>query len=248
MCCQETRQATVLNAAVELDRLGGVRAMRRRDSLDDERREGNEPLITSPDERQPVDDRAELENEALSHIDSLYRTAVRMTGNPTDAEDLVQETYLRAFRSLNQFRLGTNLRAWLFKILTNAFINDYRKRTRRPRSTSLDNVEDYYLYSHLIDSGIQPATSGPEDDVLSRIPDAAVIRALEELPEQFRQVVLLADVEGFAYREIAEIMSIPVGTVMSRLHRARRRLQRSLLASWNTCTCQSEEPADARLQ
>lgn len=215
--------------------------------VDDERREGNEPLITSPDGRQSEDGRAELEDEALSHIDALYRTAVRMTGNPTDAEDLVQETYLRAFRSLNQFRLGTNLRAWLFKILTNAFINDYRKRTRRPRSTSLDNVEDYYLYSHLIDSGIQPGTSGPEDDVISRIPDAEVIRALEELPEQFRQVVLLADVEGFAYREIAEIMSIPVGTVMSRLHRARKRLQRSLLESWSTSSCHSEEPADARL-
>lgn len=182
-------------------------------------------------------ERATIQEEALTHIDALYRTAVRMSGNPTDAEDLVQETYLRAFRSLDQFQAGTNLRAWLFKILTNAFINDYRKRSRRPRSTSLDNVEDYYLYAHLIDSGIQPSTSGPEEEVLAGITDESVIRALEALPDDFRQVVLLADVEGFAYREIAEIMSIPVGTVMSRLHRARRRLQRTLLEPCVATAC-----------
>lgn len=195
-------------------------------------------------------ERAALQEEALTHIDSLYRTAVRMSGNPADAEDLVQETYLRAFRSLHQFRLGTNLRAWLFKILTNAFINEYRKRTRRPRSTSLDNVEDYYLYNHLIDSGIQPAISRPEDEVLASIPDTAILKALDELPEPFRDVVLLTDVEGFAYREVAEILSIPVGTVMSRLHRARRRLQRSLLeACATTCTAGTDgDASDARLR
>lgn len=194
------------------------------------------------------EDRVALQEEALTHIDALYRTAVRMSGNPVDAEDLVQETYLRAFRSLNQFRLGTNLRAWLFKILTNAFINDYRKRSRRPRNTSLDNVEDYYLYSHLIDSGIQPSSAGPEDEVLANITDEAVIRALDALPDEFRQVVLLADVEGFAYREIAEIMSIPVGTVMSRLHRARRRLQRSLMDSFVAAPCKAGDGADAELR
>lgn len=194
------------------------------------------------------EERAGLQEEALTHIDALYRTAVRMSGNPTDAEDLVQETYLRAFRSLNQFRAGTNLRAWLFKILTNAFINDYRKRSRRPRSTSLDNVEDYYLYAHLIDSGIQPSISRPEDEVLAGITDEAVISALEALPTDFRQVVLLADVEGFAYREIAEILSIPVGTVMSRLHRARRRLQRSLLESRVATECRTGDGADAELR
>lgn len=194
------------------------------------------------------EERAGLQEEALTHIDALYRTAVRMSGNPTDAEDLVQETYLRAFRSLNQFRAGTNLRAWLFKILTNAFINDYRKRSRRPRSTSLDNVEDYYLYAHLIDSGIQPSISRPEDEVLAGITDAAVIDALEVLPADFRHVVLLADVEGFAYREIAEILGIPVGTVMSRLHRARRRLQRSLLESQVAAQCRTGDGADAELR
>jgi RNA polymerase sigma-70 factor (ECF subfamily) len=152
-----------------------------------------------------------------------------MTRDPSDAEDLVQETYLRAFRSLDRFQAGTNLRAWLFKIMTNAFINEYRKRSRQPRNASLDDVEEYYLYAHLIDSGIQPAVTGPEEEVLANITDDAVVRALEELSDDFRQVVLLADVEGFAYREIAEILNIPIGTVMSRLHRARRRLQHSLI-------------------
>jgi RNA polymerase sigma-70 factor (ECF subfamily) len=172
-----------------------------------------------------------LQDEALAHIDALYRTAYRMTGNAADAEDLVQETYLRAFRSLHQFRAGTNLRAWLFKILTNAFINEYRKRSRQPRNTSLDDVEDYYLYTHLIDSGIQPSSTRPEDEVLASITDEDVVRALEALSDEFREVVLLADVEGFSYREIAEIMEIPVGTVMSRLHRARRRLHTSLIGT-----------------
>lgn len=179
----------------------------------------------------PPEVRAALEAEALAQVDALYRTAVRLTRNPADAEDLVQETYLRAFRALDRFRAGTNLRAWLFKILTNAFINEYRRRSRQPRSTSLDDTEEYYVFNHLIDSGIQPNTVSPEDEVLSRIADSSVVRALEDLPPDFRQVVLLADVEGFAYREIAEILDIPIGTVMSRLHRARRRLQRSLVDS-----------------
>lgn len=153
-----------------------------------------------------------------------------MTGNPADAEDLVQETYLRAFRSIQQFKPGTNLRAWLFKIQTNSFINEYRKRVRRPRNTSLDDVEEYYLYSHLVESGVQPSSSITEDQILAQIDDANVFRALDELQDNYRQVVLLADVEGFAYREIAEILDIPVGTVMSRLHRARKRLREQLIS------------------
>lgn len=172
--------------------------------------------------------RADIEVEALSFIDSLYRTALRMTRNPADAEDLVQEAYLRAFRSLHQFEPGTNLRAWIFRIMTNAYINEYRKRSRRPVSSSLDDLEDFYLYDHLIDSGVQPTSERPEDVVLDRLTAGDVIDALEGLSDDFREVVLLADVEGFSYREIAEIMDIPVGTVMSRLYRARRRLQRSL--------------------
>ena len=174
------------------------------------------------------DVREELETEALGYIDSLYRTALRMTRNPADAEDLVQEAYLRAFRSLHQFRPGTNLRAWIFRIMTNAYINDYRKRSRRPASSSLDDLEEFYLYDHLIDSGVQPQSERPEDVVLNRLTADDVIEALEELSDEFREVVLLADVEGFSYREIAEIMDIPVGTVMSRLYRARRRLQKAL--------------------
>jgi len=172
--------------------------------------------------------REELENEALSYIDSLYRTALRMTRNPADAEDLVQEAYLRAFRSLHQFKPGTNLRAWIFRIMTNAYINEYRKRSRRPTNASLDDLEEFYLYDHLIDSGIQPTSERPEDVVLGQLTAQDVLDALDELSDDFREVIVLADIEGFAYREIAEIMDIPVGTVMSRLYRARRRLQRSL--------------------
>jgi RNA polymerase sigma-70 factor, ECF subfamily len=187
----------------------------------------------------------QIRDEAISYIDSLYRTALRMTGNPADAEDLVQETYLRAFRSISQFKPGTNLRAWLFKIQTNSFINDYRKRSRRPKNTSLDDVEEYYLYNHLVESGVQPAPSITEDQILAQIDDADVFQALDELPDNFRQVVLLADVEGFAYREIADIMDIPVGTVMSRLHRARRRLRDQLLLRWGADEEGVKESSDA---
>jgi RNA polymerase sigma-70 factor (ECF subfamily) len=177
------------------------------------------------------DARARLEQAALEHIDALYRTALRMTRNESDAEDLVQEAYLRAFRSLHQFTEGTNLRAWLFRILTNTYINDYRRRQRRPTNSSLDDLEEFYLYDHIIDSGVQPTSERPEDIVMTQLSVDTVIEAIESLPEEFRQVVLLADVEGFAYREIAEIVDIPVGTVMSRLYRARRRLQRLLYDS-----------------
>lgn len=170
----------------------------------------------------------EIQEEALKQVDALYRTALRMTRNPQDAEDLVQETYFRAFRSAHQFQRGTNLRAWLFKILTNSFINQYRKRARKPLSSSLDDVEEFYLYSHLVDNGVQPGSPDPEATVIDQFAEEEVINALERLPVEFRQVVLLADVEGFAYKEIADIVGIPVGTVMSRLHRGRRRLQKEL--------------------
>ncbi|HEX5501277.1 MAG TPA: sigma-70 family RNA polymerase sigma factor [Thermomicrobiales bacterium] len=171
--------------------------------------------------------RERLEAEALTYLDALYRTALRLSRNPQDAEDLVQETYLNAFRALDRFEEGTNLRAWLFRILNNAFISHYRRRKRRP-SSSLDDVSDFYLYDHLVDiPGASPAES-PEQEVLNRIGDEAILGALEELPVEFRQVELLADVEGFAYREIADILGIPIGTVMSRLYRARRRLQKVL--------------------
>jgi len=168
-----------------------------------------------------------LEAEALTYLDPLYRTALRLSRNPQDAEDLVQETYLNAFRALDRFEEGTNLRAWLFRILNNAFISQYRRRKRRP-SSSLDEVSDFYLYDHLVAGNTAPAQENPEREVLSRIGDEAVLQALEELPVEFRQVELLADVEGFSYREIADILGIPIGTVMSRLYRGRRRLQQRL--------------------
>jgi RNA polymerase sigma-70 factor, ECF subfamily len=175
-----------------------------------------------------VRDRQErLEAEALTHLDALYRTALRLSRSPQDAEDLVQETYLNAFRSLDRFEEGTNLRAWLFRILNNAFISQYRRRKRRP-SSSIEDVTEYYLYDHLVEGGAAPRTENPEQEVLDRIGDEAVLRALEDLPVEFRQVELLADVEGFSYREIADILNIPIGTVMSRLYRARRRLQKML--------------------
>jgi RNA polymerase sigma-70 factor (ECF subfamily) len=175
-----------------------------------------------------VRDRQErLEAEALTHLDALYRTALRLSRNPQDAEDLVQETYLNAFRSLDRFEEGTNLRAWLFRILNNAFISQYRRRKRRP-SSSIEDVTEYYLYDHLVEGGAAPRTENPEQEVLERIGDEAVLRALDDLPVEFRQVELLADVEGFSYREIADILNIPIGTVMSRLYRARRRLQKML--------------------
>jgi RNA polymerase sigma-70 factor (ECF subfamily) len=165
---------------------------------------------------------------AMPYMSSLYSAALRMTRNPADAEDLVQETYLRAYRAFDSFRDGTNLKAWLYRILTNTFINQYRAAKRRPERADLDDVEDLYLYRRLGGLDAQIAGRSPETEVLERMPDDAVKEALESLPEQFRIAVLLADVEGFAYKEIAEIVDVPIGTVMSRLHRGRKLLQKRL--------------------
>src|SRR5437016_8089473 len=164
----------------------------------------------------------------MEHMPSLYSAAMRMTRNPADAEDLVQETYLKAYRAFNTFQAGTNLKAWLYKILTNTFINSYRSKKRRPEQTELDDVEDLYLYRRL--GGLEAATAGrsAEEEVLELFTDTEVKEALESLPEQFRMAVLLADVEGFSYKEIADIMDVPIGTVMSRIHRGRKQLQKRL--------------------
>jgi len=166
--------------------------------------------------------------QAMEHMPSLYTAALRMTRNPADAEDLVQETYLKAYRSFDSFQEGTNLKAWLYKILTNTFINSYRARRRRPEQTELDDVEDLYLYRRL--GGLEAVAAGrsAEEEVMDLFTDAEVKDALESLPEQFRMAVLLADVEGFSYKEIADIMDVPIGTVMSRIHRGRRALQKAL--------------------
>jgi RNA polymerase sigma-70 factor (ECF subfamily) len=175
-------------------------------------------------------DQARFAELAMPYMSPLYSAALRMTRNPADAEDLVQETYLRAYRGFGGFEEGTNLKAWLYKILTNTFINSYRSKKRRPDEVDLDETEDFYLFRRL--GGLEAAAAGrtPEAEVLDAMPDEVVKEALESLPEQFRMAVLLADVEGFSYKEIAEIMDVPIGTVMSRLHRGRKQLQQRLWA------------------
>jgi RNA polymerase sigma-70 factor (ECF subfamily) len=175
-----------------------------------------------------VADQATFPEQAMPFMDSLYSAALRMTRNPADAEDLVQETYLRAYRGFGGFQEGTNLKAWLYRILTNTYINAYRAKQRRPEESDLDDVEDLYLYHRL--GGLEAARAGrsAEDELMDAFTEFEVKAAIEDLPENFRLVVLLADIEGFAYKEIAEILDIPIGTVMSRLHRGRKALQKAL--------------------
>ena len=176
----------------------------------------------------PPDDpalRERFEREVLPLLPNLYSAALRMTRNPADAEDLVQETYLRAYRGFSGFEEGTNLRAWMYRILTNTFINSYRKKQREPVTVQEDDLDEWYLFDKLGESGVEPSA---EAEVIRSMPDEDVQKALEALPEGFRLAVLLADVEGFSYKEIAEILGIPIGTVMSRLHRGRRALEKAL--------------------
>lgn len=170
--------------------------------------------------------RARFERDALPFLDQLYSASLRMTKNPTDAEDLVQETYVKAYAAFDSFAEGTNLRAWLFRILTNTFINNYRKGQRQPFSESVDDLSDAQI--HGIDARLPGGMRSAEVEALERIGDAEVLAALADLPDDFRLAVYLADVEGFPYKEIAEIMDTPMGTVMSRLHRGRKLLRDAL--------------------
>jgi RNA polymerase sigma-70 factor (ECF subfamily) len=181
-------------------------------------------------EQAVVDVRSLFEEQAIPFMDQLYAAGLRMTRNPADASDLVQETFAKAYAAFGQFQQGTNLKAWLYRILTNTFINNYRKKQRDPYQGTIDDLEDWQL------GGAESVTQGrstrsAEAEAIDHLPDSAVKDALQAIPEDFRMAVYFADVEGFSYQEIADIMKTPVGTVMSRLHRGRRML-RDLLADY----------------
>jgi RNA polymerase sigma-70 factor (ECF subfamily) len=175
-----------------------------------------------------VADRATFAEDAMPLMDGLYSAAMRMTRNTADAEDLVQETYLKAFNAYERFEAGTNLKAWMYRILTNSYINAYRKKQRRPDESDIDDIEDLYLYRRLGGAESAVLSRSAEDELLEMFGEDEVKLALEDLPEHYRIPILLADVEGFAYKEIAEILDVPIGTVMSRLHRGRKQLQKRL--------------------
>lgn len=172
-----------------------------------------------------VEKRRSFEREALPHMDALLRTALRMTKNEADAEDLVQETFVKAYRFWDKFEQGSNCRAWLFKIMTNIFINDYRSKSRAPQAVDVDDIDDNYLYRHLTTSDHE---ENPEGQFFAKIFDDDVKKAIEELPDDFRMVVVLSFLEGFSYQEIADIADLQLGTVKSRLHRGRKLLQKQL--------------------
>ncbi len=182
---------------------------------------------TSAAQSPPSED---FEAGVLAQLDSLYRTALRLTNNRQEAEDLVQETMLKAFRFAHTYQPGTNLRAWLFRILNTSAINRYRKQASHPTPSPLPEGEEFYLYNQIRDLSGHELSAGADEEVLSKYLDEDVFKALNDLPPNFRMAVVLADIEGLSYKEIAEALQIPIGTVMSRISRARRQLQKSL---WN---------------
>lgn len=187
-------------------------------------------------------DQADFEQDAMQYTRQLYSAALRMARNPADAEDLVQETLLKAYRAYHTFQAGTNLKAWLYRILTNTYINKYRKESRRPSEVDLGEVEDLYLYRRIGSEDSADMARTTEEKVLDGLVESDIKEAVESLPENFRIAVILADLEGFAYKEIAEILDIPIGTVMSRLHRGRKAMQKRL---WEFARERGLVPEDA---
>ncbi|ABM09830.1 MULTISPECIES: sigma-70 family RNA polymerase sigma factor [Micrococcaceae] len=183
-----------------------------------------DPATETPEQR-----RERFERDAMQYVDQLYSAAMRMARNPSDAEDLVQEAYTKAFSAFHQYKPGTNLKAWLYRILTNTYINLYRKRQREPLQSNSDTIEDWQLAK--AESHTSAGLRSAETEALDHLPDSDVKNALQSIPEEFRLAVYFADVEGYAYKQISEIMNTPIGTVMSRLHRGRKML-RDMLADY----------------
>jgi len=201
--------------------------------LDDSSEPGAAPAPTDP---------ALFERETGPHIDALYRNAMRLTGNSNDAEDLVQDTYLRAYRFFYQYHPGTNAKAWLFRIMNTVFLNEYRRKSRQAETVSYDGLEDFYLYNKIAEDSVaspqRQAASNPEDLVLHKLDREAIEEAITRLPLEFRDTVALATLEGLAYQEISDILHIPIGTVRSRLSRGRRLMQKAL---WNQLSALPDE-------
>jgi RNA polymerase sigma-70 factor (ECF subfamily) len=184
----------------------------------------------SPNPKKSARSEAEFEREMMTHLDSLYRAALGMTRDKGDAEDLVQDTFVRAFQFYGQYQGGTNGRAWLFRIMTNLYINGYRKKQREPERVSYDELEDFYLYNRLSDAQSRGVGTAPETEVVLRVEADAIKEAVEKLPDEYRDTVILADLQEFSYQEISEMLQIPIGTVRSRLSRGRRLVQKAIWA------------------